>query len=487
MDLPIQVDRDASQSLQRQVTEQLRRAILDGRLATGTRLPSTRVLAAEIGISRNVALAAYDELFAEGYVEGRHGSGTFVATDLPLLPRPSLPAPPGAPRWLRPQPEIVGIEPPVDGEMSFRLGRPDTSQLPPDVWRRIWNDVAAQRPPADYGSPAGIPELRDAVAAYLRRSRGVACSADDVVITGGAIQALDLIARGTLIPGDRVGIEEPGYPTARQALVARGAQLLPMPVDDDGLRVDTIPTGPDAPLLVYVTPSHQYPLGARMPVARRMALIEWARENDGLIIEDDYDSEFRFDAPPLPALAGLDDAGRVAYIGTFSKVLSPALRAGYVVAPAPLRERLELHKRLSDYHTPWPLQKALATFVSNGYLERHIRRMRRHYAEKRAALRSGLVGVASRAHLRGLEAGLHVFLELDPALDTDAIVAEAARRGVIVGTLDEYYGDPSSAREHGLLLGYGGLTIAEVQTGSSILAEIIGGMAAGHDTTKRVR
>jgi GntR family transcriptional regulator / MocR family aminotransferase len=473
MDLPIQVERGGSASLQRQVTEQLRRAILDGRLPAGTRLPSTRALAGEIGVSRNVALAAYDELFAEGYVEGRHGSGTFVAADLPVLPRPSLPTPAGAPRWLRAIPPAPVQEVTPDGAIVFRMGRPETAHIPHDVWRRIWSEVAAELPPGDYGPTAGDPELREAIAGYLRRSRGVACSAEDVVVTAGAIQALDLIARAVLEPGDRVGFEEPGYYLAREALRSSGARLLPLPVDDDGLCVDALPQGADAPLLVYVTPSHQYPLGARMPVSRRMALIEWARASDGLVLEDDYDSEFRFDSPPLPALAGLDDTGRVAYIGTFSKVLSPALRVGYVVAPPPLRERIAHYKHLSDYHTPWPLQKALAAFVSGGHLERHIRRMRRHYADKRAALRAGLAPASRYAHLRGLDAGLHVFLELEEGLDPERVIALARGRGVIVTSVEGFYLSAQTPRANGLLLGYGGVALPEIERGMAVLSSAI--------------
>jgi GntR family transcriptional regulator/MocR family aminotransferase len=470
-DFPIRIERGSGVSLQRQLIEQLRHAILDGRLAAGTRLPSTRALATAAGVSRNIALAAYDELFAEGYVEGRHGSGTYVTGDLPALPRPALPAPDRSARWLRPLPATHRDDRSVPGTIEFRLGKPYVTQLPADVWRRVWNDVSGQLPPSDYGDPAGDPELRAAVAGYLRRSRGVACGADDVVITAGAIQALDLLARATLQPGQAVAIEEPGYHIAQRVLDSNGARLVPVPVDDDGMQVDQLPTGPDAPLLVYLTPSHQYPLGARMPISRRVALIEWARANDSLIVEDDYDSEFRFDAQPLPALAGLDTDGRVAYIGTFSKVLSPALRVGYLVAPKPLRELVTHYKWLADYHTPWPVQRALATFIIGGHLERHIRRMRRHYGEKRAVLRDELAAVGHLAHLRGLEAGLHVFLELEPAIDATSIVERARREGVVVSTVDDYYLGPTL--RNGLLLGYGGLEIEEIRTGARVLAAVI--------------
>ncbi|HUG15797.1 MAG TPA: PLP-dependent aminotransferase family protein [Thermomicrobiales bacterium] len=327
-------------------------------------------------------------------------------------------------------------------------------------------------PPSDYGAPAGDPELREAIAGYLRRWRGVACGAGDVVVTAGAIQAVDLIARAIIEPGDTVGFEEPGYPLARQALQARGAKLLPVQVNHDGMQVDLIPSGPGAPIFVYVTPSHQYPLGARMPVGRRMALLEWARANDALVVEDDYDSVFRFDAPPLQALAGLDDGGRVAYIGTFSKVLSPALRVGYLVVPPPLRERVEHFKRISDFHASWPLQRALPAFVREGHLERHIRRMRRHCGDKRQALSATLAPVSDVARPRGLEAGLHEFLELDATVDPVPL-SRAGR--------DRQHRPPvlHARQRPGLLLGYGGLTIDEINAGGRVLAATIRAAAAG--------
>jgi GntR family transcriptional regulator/MocR family aminotransferase len=356
-------------------------------------------------------------------------------------------------------------------QIVFRIGRPYTSLIPAETWRRAWSDVANQLPPSFYGAPAGDERLRRAIADYLGRSRGVACEAADVVITSGALQALDLVARATLRPGDPVAIEEPGYPSARRVFTARGAESVPVPVDGDGLMVDALPEGEDAPLLVYTTPSHQYPLGARLSIRRRLSLLSWAERSDALIVEDDYDSEYRYDSPPLPALAGLDQAGRVVYIGTFSKVLSPALRLGYVVAPPPLRERLVRLKRLSDYHTPWPVQRALATFIESGGLERHIRRARRHYAEKRRIVADAFRPVADFATLRGLEAGIHVFLELDPALDADRVIQRAKEAGVVVESISEHYlGTPQL---NGLLLGYGGLTLDEAERGSAILASAI--------------
>ncbi len=457
--------------MHQQLVGQTRQEIRSGQLPAGTRLPATRMLAADLGVSRNVIVAAFDELISEGYLEGRVGSGTYVTDDLPPPPGQRLAAPTGTPRWLR-HPVPVADTPPIARDaIDFRLGTPTIAPLPLDVWRGAWRDVVAELPPTRYGPVVGDPDLRAAIAGYLGRARGIACGPDDVIVTAGAAQALDLVARATLVPGDTVGMEEPGYPEARNCFLAQQARMLPVPVDDDGLRVDCLPTGPAAPLLVYVTPSHQYPLGARLPVARRMALLAWAAANDSLIVEDDYDSEFRFDAPPLPALAGLDDAGHVAYIGTFSKVLTPSLRAGYLVAPPPLHERIAGLTHLTARLTPWPVQRALAHFLASGDLERHIRRMRRHYAAKRAALRDALAPVAPLAQLQGLEAGLHACLQLRPDLDPAPIIAQTAARGVIVYPLADYYiGVPDRC---GILLGYGGLELGDIVRGARILADVI--------------
>jgi GntR family transcriptional regulator/MocR family aminotransferase len=345
--------------------------------------------------------------------------------------------------------------------------------------------VANQLPPDYYVSPNGDEALRRAIADYLGRSRGVACDAADVVITSGALQALDLVARATLSAGDPVAIEEPGYPSARRVFMARGAEITPVRVDGDGLQVDDLAEGDVAPLLVYTTPSHQYPLGARLSIRRRLALLSWAERCDALIVEDDYDSEYRYDSPPLPALAGLDQTGRVVYIGTFSKVLSPALRLGYVVAPAPLRERIVRLKRLSDYHTPWPVQRALAAFIESGGLERHIRRARRHYGEKRRIVADAFGTVTEFATLRGLEAGIHVFVELYPSLDAERVIARAHQAGVVVESISEHYvGDPCL---NGLLLGYGGLSLDQAERGSSILAAAIRDEARAALTTSSMR
>jgi GntR family transcriptional regulator/MocR family aminotransferase len=477
LELPLRLER-GGHPLHLQLADQLRSAILKGLLTPGTRLLSTRSVSVALGVSRNIVVKAYEELFSEGYLVGRTGSGTYVEQSLPRFPRPLPPTPSHVPRWLHRHERLVGEEaswiPPEPELIVFRLGTPTIELLPQAVWQRVWKRVGAQRPPSTYGSLYGDPELRMELAAYLGRARGIACAPEEIIITSGASQALRLIIQAAFKWGDRVGFEEPGSLTSRQVLLSQGAVLVPVPVDDDGLQTSALPCGTEAPFMVYVTPSHHYPLGSRLSLARRLALLEWAETNDSLIIEDDYDSEFRYDALPLSALASLDRTGRVVYLGTFSKVLAPTLRIGYLVAPPPLREEIERLKRygwLLDYCASWPVQRALAFLLAEGYLEQHIRRMRRHYAEKRTLLGEILSPLAPLAQLHGLEAGLHAYLALRADLDAKQIIARARERNVIVSSLDAYYlGVPD---RHGLLLGYGGLSLTELRQGVLILAEVI--------------
>lgn len=468
---PFVLERAARSPLHRQVREQLRQAILDGRLAPGTRLPSTRGLAQTLGVSRTVTSSAYDELFAEGYLEGHRGSGTYVSSNLPSLPQPRRPVQHIAPRWLGNVPLVAPDEFSAPQTVAFHLGMPSISSLPPRIWSDAWRTVTRRLPPNSYSALKGHPVLREALAPYLGRSRGLVCMPADILITAGATHAIDLIARASLSIGDAVGFEEPGYPTARHILQAHGGRIVPVPLDDDGMQVDRLPHGAAAPLLVYTTPSHQYPLATRLSVARRIALLTWAQTNDSLIVEDDYDSEFRFDTSPLPALASLDGAGHVAYIGTFSKVLTPALRVGYLVAPPLLRQRIEQLQYLTDEYVSWPLQQMLADFISHGHLDRHIRRMRQQYAQKRQTLAQTLAPIAHLAQLRGLEAGLHAYLELRADLNALLVAQLVRQRGVLVTTLDTYYlGSPDRS---GLLLGYGGLDIPDIIRGAKMLMEVI--------------
>lgn len=452
----------------RELARHLRSSILEGRLRPGTKLPSTRSLAQSLGCSRTLISAVYDELVAEGYLEAKRGSGTYVAAGLAGCPPPESSSHALPPRWLQPWEEAKSEAAGDACTVDFTLTRQMVEPLSRRSWARMWRVVARQAPPRDAGPPQGDPELREAIAEYLGRARGLRCTAADVVITTGGVRALELVAQAILRPGDPVAVEEPGYPAARRSLEDRGAVLVPVAVDQDGLRVQDL--GSSA-LVTYVTPAHQYPLGVRMAVARRVALLDWAVRWDRVVVEDDYDSELRFDGPPFPALAGIDRAGRVVYVGTFSKILAPGLRLGYVVAPPWLRDRLVRLRERSGDRVPWPVQRALAAFLGSGDFDRHIRRVRRQYAERRAALREALAPASGLARLQGMEAGLHAFLELETGLDELGLAEAALRRGVRVSPLRPFYVGPP--HRQGWLLAYGGLTTEQVRWGASVLAEVL--------------
>ncbi len=403
----------------------------------------------------------------------RQGSGVWVSPDACVAPVAETGVRPGRRhRWqLTPAPRSVSDPPPRPGAIEFRLGAPGLDRWSHDAWRRVWREIGRSRPPADYLDPQGERDLRDAVAAYLGRTRGLRCSAEQVLITSGSLASLSLLVHTVVRPGDRVGMEEPGYWYARQVLLERGAQVLPYPVDEDGLRVDVLSSGQAAPVLVYCTPSHQYPLGGRLSLPRRRALLRWTEQEDVLLVEDDYDSEFRYDAAPLSALASLDQTGTVAYLGTFSKSLSPALRVGYMIGSSALIERLVDHKRLMDGPVAWPVQRALAAWMQGGHLEHHISQMRRAYARKRAILTQVFGATPSAGRLIGLEAGLHVVLELPAGCDAARVATACAARGVVVQTLDPFYMGP--AVRQGLLLGYGALDPRDIERGAHIIVQVI--------------
>ena len=481
LEWPVQLDRDAPRPLCDQLVEQLREAILSGQAPPGAALPSTRGLARALGISRTTTFNAYMRLLSEGYLTAAHGSSTRISLEAPAPPRAPRPTEPAsAPRWLR-HPPLAPFDlpdPPL-GAIAFRAGATTMPTASLARWRSAVRQAAREPLPTRYGAPEGDLEFRAAIAAYLGRARGLACAAEDVIITSGTMRGLDLLLQAALLPGDLFGVEEPGYPMARQVARARGLTLALLPADGQGLRVAELPLGSEAPQAIYVTPSHQYPLGGRLPVGRRLALLEWASAQGALVIEDDYDSEFRFDAPPLPALAALDTTrGQVAYLGTFSKVLTPAVRCGYLVAPPPLRARVIQLALATEFHPGWLIQRALTRFMRAGRLEAHIQRMRRHYARLRALLARELAPLEPHANLCGLEAGLHAVLELpfDPA----EVIAEARAKGVIVGSLDEYYAGRPQAR--GLMLAYGGLGAEELTRATRLLVEVIAPRLAGKGT-----
>ncbi len=487
MDIVIELPSGTGRPAYQRLAEAIREGILSGRFRPGERLPPTRTLARNLSLARNTVLEAYEQLIAEGYLSARHGSGTFVAPDLPdrafraealaVQPSPSLDtATPGLGAFGR---RVLQGEIPAQmaedrsrvSAYEFRYGTPSFDEFPMDAWRTLTKRVL-DYPPQDllgYGPTEGLPALRESLARYLQRSRGVRCDAGQVLVVNGSQQALDLAARVLLDPGDVVAVEEPGYPGARAAFAAAGARLAPVPVDREGIRVGDLP----APAkLVYVTPSHQFPSGAVMSATRRLELLEWAARTGAYIIEDDYDSEFRYEGRPLAALQGLDEAGRVIYTGTLSKVLLPALRLGYMVAPPALQPAISGAKWLTDRHVALLYQAVLALFIDEGHFERHLRRMRKVYEQRRIALMEAFgQHFGERAAISGSESGMHVLVNLADVRDADAFVKQARERRVGIYHARPYFltEPPPGAT---FLMGYSSVTVDGIREGIGILAEV---------------
>ncbi|GAA4706723.1 MocR-like pyridoxine biosynthesis transcription factor PdxR [Phytohabitans rumicis] len=457
------------------IYRQLLDAILDGRLRPGERLPPTREMAQRLDVSRNTVAVAYERLTAEGFLVGRVGAGTYVSAER-LAKARSRAAPVGSgvqPRdvW-RTLP--VPAETPSTVEYDFSVGVPDARLFPFETWRRLVAHelrISTVRA-AGYGDPAGHAGLRAAIARHVGVARSVRAGADDVLVTHGAQQALDLVGRVLIEPGSTVAVEEPGYWPARLLFRSLGARVVGVPVDGEGLDVAAIPA---AARLVYVTPSHQFPLGTPLSLARRAALLAWAERRNGVVIEDDYDSEFRFEDRPLEPLQSLDRSGRVVYVGSFSKTLLPMLRLGFLVAPASLRPALRTAKRLTDWHGDQPTQGALARFIDEGLLARHVRKATRQYAARHgrivAALRDDF---GDWLRVVPSAAGLHLCALAAPGVpsDMDAVVARASAAGVAVQSLAAYHGDPPG--RPGLVIGYGAIPYDRIGAGLRRLAASFG-------------
>ncbi|MET0555716.1 MAG: PLP-dependent aminotransferase family protein [Vicinamibacteria bacterium] len=478
--LLVRIDAKSRTSLQQQIYDGLRRAIVDGVLAPGARVPSSRELARDLGVSRTTTLLASEQLLAEGYLAARHGSGTFVAGELPD-DRPSRRASPAEP--LRHPPlsrrgAAIAAVPPTATRPSarrpFQIGVPAVDLFPVQLWARLVSRRLASVTAAelDYGKVAGYPPLREAIADYVASSRGTRCAPEQVHVTTGAQSALGLACTLLLDAGDRAWMEEPGYPGARSALTAAGARIVSVPVDQDGLDVAAgVRKARDARMAI-VTPSHQFPLGVPMSVARRQELLAWARAARAWVVEDDYDSEFRYGSPPLPCLHGLDPDGRVVYVGSFAKNLFPALRLGFLIVPPDLEQPFRRARLSTDVHSATLEQVALAEFIARGHFERHLRRMRSAYRERLQALSDAAVRrCAGALRLRPIRAGLHVAADLVGA--SDVRVADlAAERGVDVMPLSSYYFG-RGPRANGLVLGFGGVRPDGMDAGMQILAASI--------------
>ncbi|MEV6288026.1 PLP-dependent aminotransferase family protein [Kribbella sp. NPDC051770] len=450
--LPLTVDRAAGVPLHLQLAEQIRAAIRDGRLQSGHRLPSTRDLAREVEVSRAVAQAAYDQLHAEGWIAGRTGSGTYVADVAPLPPEPHR----AQPSRLR---DPAGPKP-----LTLRPGIPFIARTPDPGWRRAWREVSGQSPPRGYEDAAGLPDLRAALAEHVGRVRGIACGPENLVVTNGTVHGLHLLLSTTLTAGDRIAMEDPGYVSAANAAHAHRVEIVDVPVDADGLQVAQLP---DDVAAAYVTPSHQYPLGGRLPVARRNELVRWARRTGATLIEDDYDSEFRYDVAPLPALAQLD-LDRVVHLGTLSKMLSPSLRLGWLVASTAVADRITAYREHTSDWPAWPMQAALLAMLRDGYLDRLVRRSSRLYADRRN-LTCRLLAPYGR--VVGQDAGLHITLLLPDHVDDDALAAKARAAGIAVAPLSDYRrtipGPP------GLVIGYATPSDEDLLTALKLLAGLL--------------
>jgi GntR family transcriptional regulator/MocR family aminotransferase len=479
LDLPLVIDHEDGGPLSRQLAGQLRTALREGRLLAGERLPSTRALAAGLGVSRTVVTEAYQQLYAEGWLEGRQGSGTVVADIAPCpFPMPGdhderPPTAGGSAAGRRGSPGGAGVADdgvPRVGMVDLGPGVPWVGGLDSPAWRRAWRAASISDPvvrpePDARPDPYGLHGLRTALAGYLRRSRGISCTVEELLVTRGATNGFDLLAATVLSPGDRVGVEEPGYRKACNVVRARGAEVVPCPVDEHGLVVDGLPGDLR---LVYTTPSHQYPMGGVLPVPRRQALVAWARRTGALIVEDDYDGEFRYDVAPLPAMYGLDPAV-VVYLGTTGKMLSPAVGVGWLAAdPGLVGALAERRVALSD-RTSVVSQEAVRELLEAGDLERHVRRMRAEYAHRRRLVVEALAGIP----LRGDTAGLHLVIDLPPGRVAE-VVEKAAADGIHVETLDRYYHAPTSTRAlSGLVIGYAAARQTELRSACTRLREII--------------
>jgi len=468
----IAVNRKAPRALHRQIYDAYRAAIVNGSLRAGQRIPSTRVLASEIRVSRFPVLNAYAQLLAEGYFQSRVGAGTVVSNSLPDQLTSSEPT--GAtyvPTHSGPRPiaKRSSILPRVEGVPwlknwgAFRVGQVAIDQFP----LRVWSNLVARHcrimdvQSSHYGEQMGSKALRETIANYLRTARSLRCEAEQVMVVSGSQQALEISARVVLDPGSRVWVEEPGYRLARDVFALNGCHPVPVPVDTEGLDVAAGIKQCRKARAAFVTPSHQFPLGVTMSASRRLQLVDWAQSSGSWIIEDDYDSEYRYESLPIASLQGLDANSRVIYIGTFSKVLFPSLRLGYIVIPSDLVDRFLAIRRVMDLGPASFYQEVLTDFIQEGHFARHLRRMRVHYGKLRSTLVGSLTKeLGATVEVVGDEAGMHVAVTLQNCCHDLEIAERAARQNLSLWPLSPSY--LGKVSHQGFILGFGGATIAEI-------------------------
>ncbi|HLL15770.1 MAG TPA: PLP-dependent aminotransferase family protein [Pyrinomonadaceae bacterium] len=485
----IMLDGKSALPLYRQIYEAIRHAILSGNLRPTTPLPATRLLSKEMGVSRMTVVNAYEQLFAEGYLEARTGAGTFVAAHLPeeflqtsgferrerqesSLTRKVKFSDYG--RNLAQNSDSILRHHGKSSRAPFEHGVPGTEEFPFDVWAKIaqrWQ----KKPPSSilsYGDSAGFRPLREAIAAHLAAARGVLCKVEQIIITNGTQQTLDLIGRIFLSKTTDVYLEDPGYFGARDIFAATGARLVPVPVDAEGFDLQTARKRSRRARLAYVTPSHQYPLGVTMSLARRLHLLEWARDRDAFVVEDDYNSEYRYRGRPLASLQGLDRDGRVIYLGTFSKTIFPALRLGYLVVPENLIEVFTAARALTDLHSPTLDQAVLAEFIAERHFAGHVRRMRGIYEKRQQILveevRKNLKG---RLEVAPAEAGMHLIGWLPRGIDDRDVARRAAAANLKIAPVSAYCIDQTL--RGGLLLGYTAFNERQIKQGVKKLGRVL--------------
>ena len=486
MDLVITLDSDSAVPLYSQLYIELRQAILTGRLRPNQRLPSTRGLANSLAVSRSTVTQSYEQLISEGYLQTKTGAGTFVSAELPddlLTTQQVTSKEQNACSKIElstyghnlKSANIPGIKT-LDLAINFSYGRPALDRFPLQLWRKLLSrHCESNLNLLDYSlEPLGYQPLREAIAHYLSNSRAVKCTPEQIIITNGSQQALDLVTRLLINPGEAIALENPGYLGARNIFQTQGAKLIPIAVDESGLIIDKLVIAPKVKF-VYVTPSHQFPTGAVLSLPRRLELLKWAQQTGTMIIEDDYDSEYRYSSRPIPALQGLDHNNSVIYIGTFSKVLFPALRIGYLVVPQNLKSIFARAKWLCDRQSPLIEQQVLTDFIDEGHLARHIRKMRNLYDRRRQALVAALNQYfGQKVTILGENAGIHLMVKLETNLSDREIIDRAAQIDVGLTSVGNSYLQGSNQGE--FLFGYSELDESQIVEGIRRLAFTIKGL-----------
>jgi GntR family transcriptional regulator / MocR family aminotransferase len=478
----ISVQRESSKPLYQQIYDAFRSKIIQGDLRAAEPVPSSRELARELRISRLPVLNAYAQLLAEGHFESRPGAGTFIAKTMPAQRRAAQAnhgRTDSRPRLISVRARALPkFERPSWSQQlgPFQVGQPEIKSFPIHIWSRLLSRYSRElRPSAlQYGNPMGLDELRQVLAVYLRTSRGVQCQAEQIMIVSGSQQALDIATRVLLEPGTSAWVEEPGYWLAHQVLISAGCKAVPVPVDSDGLNVAAGLKLKSNAKAAFVAPSHQYPLGVTMTATRRFQLLEWAHKTASWIIEDDYDSEYRYGSMPIASLQGLDANARVIYTGTFSKVLFPALRLGYIVIPPDLVERFAAVRQAMDICPAHATQAVLAAFIREGHFARHVRRMRKLYEERRRVLIEQIEKQLGPSYkLMGTAAGMHLTLLPGNNIRDRQIAQRAVARNLWLSPLSASYMGRSPRQ--GLVLGFGNSPVTQIPRAVFLLKEILGG------------